>query len=152
MFLVRKLTFTFPIRCTFLSELQQNLLEPPQLVNDELVSFEADTPTFANRVQLPRIGTNILVNVVVGGLTLRYRRSPEEQLEPVGNISVGLLSAELATSGIDNSVAELTLTLDSVLLEDLRYFDTGTELLNGKPVDLANDLPDPTLVLQTQSL
>ena len=117
-----KPTFALPTRCTLLSELQENLLEAPQLVNNDLVLFESETSAFSADVQQPRIVSHVRLSVTMDGIELRYNRArPEEELEPFAKLSVGSLDATLTTAETDNFVSEFTLNLGSVMIEDLRY-------------------------------
>ena len=111
-----------------MSALQQNLFEPPQLVHDSPVAFEAADPNDVAAVELPPIGTKVLLDVVCGGLALTYSRVRLEaaaDLEPFAFMRMGQVCAKFATSGTNNCVAELTLEFDSVQLEDRRYILYG---------------------------
>ena len=75
-------------------------------------------------VRLPPVGTTLVMDVVLGGLVFNYSRvrgKDGADLEPLARMRMGQLCTNVKTSGIDNSVAKLTLTIDSVVLEDRRY-------------------------------
>ena len=96
------------------------------MVFDDLVPFDPPPPKPKSTIEIPNIGSNLMVNAVVEGVIITYSRARIQAdnvlLEPLAYFSLGALEAQASLSnGFMDINADISLS--HIFLKDERPYD-----------------------------